>query len=39
MGDSACYREFCPACDMQVSVVDEECPECGRVLKGEGSGV
>ncbi len=30
MGDRACYR--CPDCDAQVTIVDEECPECGRSL-------
>ena len=29
MGDPACYRDFCPECDRQVTIVDEECPECG----------
>jgi predicted amidophosphoribosyltransferase len=33
MGDHACYREFCPDCDAQVSIVDEECPDCGRALE------
>jgi len=27
MGERACYRDYCPACDRQVTVVDEECPE------------
>jgi len=33
MGDRACYREFCPECDTQVTVVDEQCPDCGRHLE------
>ncbi len=33
MGDRACYREFCPACDASVTIVDETCPECGRELQ------
>ncbi len=32
MGDRACYREYCPDCDAQVTIVDEECPDCGRSL-------
>jgi len=32
MGDPACYREHCPDCDAQVTVVDEACPDCGRSL-------
>ncbi|WP_266075011.1 zinc ribbon domain-containing protein [Haladaptatus caseinilyticus] len=32
MGDRACYLEFCPACDAQVTMVDETCPDCGMVL-------
>jgi len=32
MGDRACYLEFCPDCDAQVTVVDEECPDCGTDL-------
>lgn len=35
MGERACYREFCSECDMQVTVVDEECPECGTALPTE----
>lgn len=33
MGDRACYREFCPTCDQAVTIVDEECPDCGRQLE------
>jgi rRNA maturation protein Nop10 len=29
MGERACYRAVCPRCDLQVSIVDETCPECG----------
>jgi hypothetical protein len=32
MGDPACYRDYCPECDLQVTITDEECPECGRYL-------
>ncbi len=32
MGDRACYREFCPECELQVTVVEENCPDCGRAL-------
>lgn len=37
MGDRACYREYCPACDRQVTIVDDECPECGAALSTEES--
>ncbi|WP_232820573.1 DUF2089 domain-containing protein [Halorussus litoreus] len=33
MGDRACYLDFCPVCDAQVTVVDEECPDCGTSLE------
>jgi hypothetical protein len=32
MGERACQRDYCPACDLPVTVVDEECPECGTAL-------
>jgi hypothetical protein len=32
MGSPACYRDVCPECDAQVTIVDEECPDCGRSL-------
>lgn len=35
MGDPACYRDFCPECDLQVTIVDGECPECGAYLPDE----
>jgi hypothetical protein len=35
MGDDACYREFCPECDLQVTIVDGACPECGAELPTE----
>lgn len=35
MGDPACYRDFCPECDAQVSIVDGECPDCGTPLQEE----
>lgn len=35
MGDEACYRDYCPECDLQVAVVDEACPECGAELPEE----
>lgn len=33
MGDPACYREYCPACDRELTIVDAECPECGTSLE------
>ncbi len=33
MGDRVCYREYCPDCDAQVTIVDETCPECDRDLE------
>jgi hypothetical protein len=33
MGEPACYLEFCPECDAQVTVLDEECPDCGVGLE------
>lgn len=35
MGDPACYRDYCPDCDRQVTIVDEECPACGASLPRE----
>lgn len=35
MGDPACHRVFCPACDAPATTADEECPECGRSLDVE----
>jgi ribosomal protein S27AE len=32
MGDPACYRDYCPDCDMEVLITDKKCPECGEVL-------
>ncbi|WP_327051147.1 zinc-ribbon domain-containing protein [Halomicrococcus gelatinilyticus] len=32
MGDRACYLDFCPKCDAQVTVADETCPDCGAAL-------
>lgn len=29
MGERACYRAVCPNCDLQLSIADETCPECG----------
>lgn len=29
MGDPACYREYVPNCDLEVTITDEQCPECG----------
>jgi RNA polymerase subunit RPABC4/transcription elongation factor Spt4 len=34
MGESACDRRFCPACDLAVSSADERCPECGARIDG-----
>ncbi len=33
MGDPACYLEFCPECDAQVTIVDDECPDCGADIE------
>jgi transcription initiation factor IIE alpha subunit len=35
MGERACYRDYCPECDAQVTIVDGECPECGADLREE----
>jgi hypothetical protein len=35
MGDPACYRDYCPTCDLQVTITDDECPECGALLPPE----
>ena len=35
MGERACYLDFCPECDAQVTIVDESCPDCGAVLPEE----
>lgn len=35
MGDRACYRDYCPGCDAQVTIVDEECTACGAELERE----
>jgi len=32
MGERACYRDFCPTCDAPITVVDDECPDCGARL-------
>ncbi len=36
MGERVCYLEFCSECDAQVTVVDEECPDCGTILGEDG---
>ncbi|WP_135852221.1 zinc ribbon domain-containing protein [Halorussus salinus] len=33
MGDPACYLDFCPECDAQVTIADEECPDCGTEIE------
>jgi rRNA maturation endonuclease Nob1 len=33
MGERACYRAVCPACDLHVSIADETCPECGAEIE------
>ncbi|WP_303657514.1 zinc ribbon domain-containing protein [Halorussus limi] len=33
MGDPACYLDFCPECDAQVTIADDECPDCGTALE------
>lgn len=35
MGERTCYREYCPECDAQVTVVDEDCPDCGVSIEVE----
>jgi hypothetical protein len=32
MGDPACYRNYCPECDAQVTITDGTCPDCGADL-------
>jgi len=32
MGERACYLEFCPHCDAQVTIADDACPDCGASL-------
>jgi hypothetical protein len=32
MGDPACYRDSCPACEMEVLITDEYCRTCGERL-------
>jgi len=32
MGDRVCYRDYCPSCDLQVTVTDAACPACGAPL-------
>jgi hypothetical protein len=32
MGERTCYRDYCPECDAPVTIVDEDCPDCGAVL-------
>jgi ribosomal protein S27AE len=33
MGDPACDRRFCPACDLAVTRADDACPECGASIE------
>jgi hypothetical protein len=35
MGDPACYRDYCPTCDMEGTITDDECPGCGTALKSD----
>ena len=35
MGERVCYLAVCPNCDLQVSIADETCPECGAELDTE----
>jgi predicted amidophosphoribosyltransferase len=37
MGDPACYRDYCPACDAQITITDGECPDCGATVKSHDS--
>jgi len=32
MGDPACYRDYCPRCDRELLITDEQCPECGETV-------
>jgi predicted amidophosphoribosyltransferase len=34
MGERACLREFCPACDAPATTAEEACPDCGADLGG-----
>ncbi|MFB6080305.1 MAG: hypothetical protein ABEJ81_04840 [Haloferacaceae archaeon] len=36
MGERACYRAYCPACDAPVTIVDDRCPDCGESLDAGG---
>jgi predicted amidophosphoribosyltransferase len=36
MGERTCYLAVCPECDLQVSIADDTCPECGAELDTEG---
>ncbi len=35
MGDPACYRDYCPSCDAQLAITDEEYPDCGVTLESD----
>lgn len=35
MGESPCFRAFCPDCEREVVVEDETCPDCGRVIEAD----
>jgi len=37
MGDRACWLDFSPDCDAQVTVVYDECPDCGTSLAESAS--
>lgn len=32
MGERACYRTFCDACDAPTTMTDDVCPACGAPL-------
>ena len=36
MGERACYLAICPNCDLQVSIADDTCPECGAAIDTNG---
>jgi len=36
MGDPVCYRDYCPNCDAEVTIVDGDCPDCGADLAEDG---
>jgi len=35
MGERVCYRDYCPECSAQVTIVDAECADWGAELEPE----